>query len=97
MHKSLSIFQQILVRKVKEVQNQQNKKVVKTFSPRSCVKPSSLEPTIIIENFELERNYFERSLSKKKKEQQIQKDKNANFSNALSFKRYGTFINAAIN
>jgi len=61
MHKSLNIFSQMLVRKVEEVQSQNTKKALKRFSPRNCIFPSSLESVVIIENFELEKNYFSRS------------------------------------
>lgn len=60
MHKSLSIVQKMLAKKVQEVQNQHHGKVKKRFSPRNVVLPTSMESGLIIEDFELDKNYFQK-------------------------------------
>jgi len=69
MHKSMSLFAHLIVKKVSDQQQQHNQNMLRLFTPRQCVRPASLDFSMTVENFELDHNYFGRSLARKRKTQ----------------------------
>ncbi|CDW81520.1 UNKNOWN [Stylonychia lemnae] len=84
MHKSLNVFQQMLARKVQQMQISHIK--TKRFSPRMCIKPLSMESmNLVIEDYDLGKNYFEKKELSPRQHRQRKKKQTGNQNIKLQF------------